>query len=359
MVYYILIALLSFFSFIEQFKPPKADISILKYIACTIIIFIGGLRYEVGADWFAYEKLFDGIESFSDLFLYREEKLFMIFQYVCKTIFDSYSFFVFVLFTLTFYLKFKIFNKYSTDVFFSLIIYVYTLFLIYDVNGIRQGMAMTLVLMSITAIKNKNKYLFILLILAACLSHTSALIFVPFYWLSKIQISHKKFLLITFFTLVISVVVQKVILNSSLFQYFLIMDSFSHYSYYLEDDAATKQISLISVPVFQRILVFGLFIMNYEKINLDIFLKQILMNGYFFGILIFLFLSFNSEYAARLSFYYKSFEIIMIPLIISAQTKYYSKIILWLVFIVFSVVGLNRLLAIPDGGLIPYKTILF
>lgn len=359
MVYYTLVFLLSIFSLINQLKPSKTDISILKYIAFTLILFIGGLRFEVGADWFAYEKLFNNVNSFVDIFLVREEKLFMFFVYICKSLFNSYSFFVFALFGFTLYLKYRIIDKYSTDIYLSFIVYVYTLFLIYDLNGIRQGMAMTIVLTSVPAILHNRKYLFIILIIAACFCHTSAIVFFPFYWLSKIKFTPKKILVITFFCLVISAIAQNLILNSSLFEYLLLMDSFSHYSSYLDNDAIAKQIPIISIPVFQRMLVFVIFILNYEKIKVEEKLKQLLINGYFLAIIIFVFFSFNSEYAARLSFYYKSLEIIIIPIIVSSQTKLSYKIILWTLFIGLSVLGLNRLLGIPDGGLIPYNFILF
>lgn len=359
MVYYLLVLLLSIFSLLEQFKPDKTDISILKYIAFILILFIGGLRFEVGADWFAYEKLFNSINSFEDVFSVREEKLFMFFLFGCKAIVKSYSFFVFALFGFTFYLKYKIFDKYSTDLYLSFIIYIYTLFLIYDLNGIRQGMAMTIVLTSIPAILNKRKYLFIILITAACMCHTSAIVFFPFYWLSKIKVSHKNMLWITFFCLIISVIIQNLILNSSIFQYLLLMDSFSHYSAYLDNDALSKETPILSVAVFQRILVFVIFIINYDKLKVNKEFKRLLINGYFLAIIIFVFLSFNSEYAARLSFYYKSLEIFIIPIIVSSQRKSSHKIILWGLFIVLSVSGLYRLLQLPDGGLIPYNFILF
>lgn len=359
MIYYLLVLLLSFFSLIEQFKPDKTDISILKHIAFILILFIGGLRFEVGADWFAYEKLFNSVNSFEDIFSVREEKLFMFFQFVCKIIVNSYSFFVFSLFAFTFYLKYNVFNKYSTDIFLSLIIYIYTLFLIYDLNGIRQGMAMAIVLTSISAILNKRKYLFIVLVTAACMCHTSAIIFFPFYWLSRIKVSQKNMLWITFLCLIISAVIQSLILNSSLFQYLLLMDSFSHYSSYLDNDTLSKEIPILSIPVFQRLLVFIIFILNYDKLKVSEEFKRLLINGYFLAIIIFVFLSFNSEYAARLSFYYKSLEIFIIPIIVSSQRKLSHKIVLWGLFVVLCVSGLYRLLQLPDGGLIPYHFILF
>ena len=359
MIYYLLVMVLCLFSFINQLKPVKANLDILKFIAFILILFIGGLRFEVGADWLSYEKLFNRVATFYDIFSSREEKLFMFFQYVCKTIFNSYSFFVFSLFAFTFYLKYKILVRYSTDIFLSLIVYIYTLFLIYDLNGLRQGMAIAILLASIPAILNKRKYLFLILISVASLCHTSAIVFFPFYWLARIKIAPSKILMSTFVCLLISTLIKEIILNSSLFQFLLLMDNFSHYSYYLDSEAANKEISVFSVSVFQRFLVFIIFIINYNKLKCDEVLKRFLLNGYFIAIVIFVFLSFNSEYAARLSFYYKSLELFMIPIIVSSQKKLESKIIMWGLFVVLCLLGMYRLLEVPDAGLLPYKSILF
>jgi hypothetical protein len=233
------------------------------------------------------------------------------------------------------------------------------LFLIYDLNGVRQGLALAFVLTSISSILKRNIYLFSLLIIAATLCHTSAIIFIPFYWLYRIKLSKKAIVLLTVVCIVIALPIRFVIENNTLFKYLLITDSFSHYSAYIDNDFLNSQTSIFSIAVLQRMFIFFVFLFNYDKLNIGDDFKRLLVNGYFMAIVIFLFLSFNAEFASRLSFYYKSFEIFMIPIIVTSQTRKSYRLVLIFVFLLFALIAVNRLLQIIDGGLIPYNSILW
>lgn len=359
MIYYIIILILTLFSVYLQFNPKKSEIRALSIVSFLFILALGGLRYRVGADWYSYENLFNAVRKLSDVFSAREEKLFMLFLYGCKKIANSYSFFVFFLFAISFYLKFKTITKYSPDIFISLIIYFYTLLLIYDLNGIRQGMAMAIVLASLSPILDKKLLQFISLIIIATFFHTSAILFLPFYWLSRINISKRALFIVIAVSLIISIPIRSLIENNSIVQSLLALDSFSHYSTYLTNENTGRDVSIISIAVFQRIFIFSLFFINYNKIIVREDLKLLLFNGYFIAIIIFIFLSFSAEFASRLSFYYKSLEIFMVPIIITSQKRISNRIILVLIFVMLSLLGTYRILEIPKGGLIPYNSILW
>ena len=330
----------------------------IRVLSFLIFIIVGGLRYGVGTDWSQYEITFNNTNLIADIFSAREEKLFMVFMYISKKIVSSYSFFTFALFSVSFYLKYKIFKEYSTDIFLSLIIYFFTLFLIYDLNGIRQGMALAFVFLAIPFLLNKKPLLFVLIVIIGSLFHVSALIFLPFYWIANFQISKQKMILIIVASLIVSIPIRSLIENNAYLQLLLAMDSFSHYSFYVNDDIAARDVSILSVAVFQRLFIFVLFIINYDRIEASDELKRILLNGYFLSIILFVFLSFSSDLAARSSFYFKSLEILMIPLIVTCQAKLTNRMLLFAIFVLFAVVGTYRILEIPNGGLIPYKFIL-
>ena len=359
MVYYSIILILTLFSIYLQFNPKKSKIKVLSIFSFLLILALGGLRYRVGADWYSYENLFRSVKNIYDLFSAREEKLFMLFLYCNKIIVNSYSFFVFSLFAVSFYLKFKVITKYSPDIFLSLIIYFYTLFLIYDVNGIRQGMAMAIVLFSISSILDKKLVLFIVLIITATLFHTSAILFLPFYWLSKINISKKALFIVVGVSLIISIPIRNIIEHSNIVQSLLALETLSHYSTYLSNETSGRDISIFSVAVFQRVFIFSLIFIYYDRIQINDDLKRLLFNGYAIAILIFIFLSFSAEFAARLSFYYKALEILIVPIIVSTQKKIYNRLALLLIFLLLSLIGTYRILEIPYGGLIPYNSILW
>jgi len=357
MIYYFVIGILALFSFYNLTDLNRNRNKYLRILSFLMILVVGGLRYKVGADWDSYKNIYYETINIADIFNAREEKLFMFFLYISKKIINSYSFFVFIFFLVSFYIKYNVFKKYSSDIFLSLIIYFYTLFLIYDVNGIRQGMALGLVLFSIRYILNKELLQFLVIISIATLFHTSAIIFIPFYWLANFTISKKIIIVVIISSLIISIPIRMLIEQSSYMQLLLTMDSFSHYSFYIENNIAGRKLPILSIAVFQRLFIFSLFIINFDKIKASDELKRLLLNGYFVSILLFVFLSFSADLAARGSFYYKSLETLLIPFIITSQNKLINRMLLFIIIILFAIYGTYRLLEIPYGGLIPYNLI--
>ena len=144
MIYYFVIFLIFIFALIAQIPLKKEQQKLFKYLIILVISIVGSLRYKVGYDWLSYETLYNGFDSMTDVIESRKEKLFTLFLFSTKLLVNNFSFFVFLFFIVTFYLKLVVIEKYSPDIFFYLFIYVATVFLIYDLNGIRQGMAMSL-----------------------------------------------------------------------------------------------------------------------------------------------------------------------------------------------------------------------
>jgi hypothetical protein len=147
--------------------------------------------------------------------------------------------------------------------------------------------------------------------------------------------------------------------NSDIFQTLIQIDTLKHYSVYTTDDNYNLDIPILSVAVFQRIFIFLMFLYTYSRIKVEEKAKLLFRNGYLLAIVIFLTLSFSSEFAARLSVYYKAFEIVIIPLVVYSFPKVHQKLSMKLLFVLFSTVGVYRLLSIPEGYLLPYNNIIF
>lgn len=359
MIYYFIIFVFLAFSLLMQTDIKKSNVRLLKVFSFVLVLIIGGLRFQVGADWEAYELFFLDLNSWEDVVSSRFEKLFVLLNYGVKLIYNSYSFFIFILFLFSFSLKYSYIKKYSPDVFISLIVYLYTIFLIYDINGLRQGIALGLSMLSLKYIIERKLINFAVIITIACFFHTSAIIFYPFYFLARININNKKVFLTLITIILFAMPLRYFFQNSSFFQIMMETDSFSHYSAYTDGDSYKLNIPIFSVAVFQRLIIFILFLLTYNNIDTSSEIKISLRNGYFIGITLFLFFSFSSEMAARLSFYYKSFEIIMIPLIVYSFKNKHKRFAMLVLFVVFAIIGISRLLSIPDGYLVPYNNLLF
>ena len=361
MIYYFIIFLLFVFALIAQLPLKKDHQNIFKYVIILLISIVGSLRYKVGYDWFSYETLYDGFYSITDVFESREEKFFTLFLYISKLVINNFSFFVFVLFLVTFFLKLLVIEKLSSDIFFSLFIYIATVFLIYDLNGIRQGMAMSLTFISTIFVYKRQLFYFLFAVGIAALFHTSAIIFLPFYWLSEIKLPKKKIL--SFFMIlfvIVSIPIKEYILNNPLFQYLFSFESLVHYGSYVDEGSEiNKSISVLSIATFQRLFIWSMFVYNFEKIKCSEKLKNILLNGYTLSVILFVLFSFSAEFSARLSYYYKILEIIIIPLIISSQIKRFNRILFLFAFSILLIIGLVRLLSAEDNGLLPYNILPF
>lgn len=359
MIYFLLIILLFSFSFLNQINLEKRYLIMQQVFVFVSFVLFGGLRYKVGADWDAYETLFNGVSSIEEVVKSREEKLYMMSNFLIKFIFDSYGFFVFIFFLVAFSLKFYVIKLYSKDVFLSLIIYIYGVLLIYDFNGIRQGMAMSFIMLSIPYMLERRFGKFIFLIVIACFFHISAIVFLPFYFLSRIEYSNKKLITIITLCILIAIPLRSIIQNSLFYQLFMASESFSHYSTYTDGDNYQINTSILSVALFQRLIIFFMFIASYDSMKIDSNLKLLLRNGYFISIMIFLLLSFSDQFAARISFNYKLLEILMVPAILTAVSNKYIKVLLLFFFLILSVVGTERLISVPYGYLLPYRNLLF
>lgn len=358
MIYYCLIIILSLFSFLRYTNIKRSYITVFVFISFIFLITLGGLRFEVGADWVPYEILFNNMSSWYDVFNAREEKLYMIISYILKLLYNNYSFYIFIFFTISFSIKYYIIQKYSPDIFLSLIVYLFGTFLIYDVNGIRQGMAMAFVMLSIPSILNRKIIPFIILILTATFFHISALIFFPVYFLSRINISNKAMGLFLVGCIGIAIPIRYFLENSAIIQLIFATETFRHYSIYSNSAVYAVNTPILSIALFQRLFIFLLFIFTYKDININSKVKLLFRNGYFISIIIFLFLSFNGQFAARLSFYYKNLDILFIPLIVNSFPKVYQRVFMLVLFVLFCLVGVYRLINIPMGYLIPYDNFL-
>ena len=183
MIYYVIAALL-----LGAAALPRSDVRwALGWLAIALLMALGGLRFEVGTDWESYQDLFNLLvqgESFSDL---REENGFLSLVKGFQFFSFSYPGFVFALFALSFSLKLYAIFKFRADVLVSLIVYIYSAFLIYDVNGLRQGLALGFVMCAGWFAVQSRPFGFIGTMALAASMHTVALVALPVYWMSNIS----------------------------------------------------------------------------------------------------------------------------------------------------------------------------
>ena len=353
MIYYVIAALL-----LGAAALPRSDVRwALGWLAIALLMALGGLRFEVGTDWESYQDLFNLLvqgESFSDL---REENGFLSLVKGFQFFSFSYPGFVFALFALSFSLKLYAIFKFRADVLVSLIVYIYSAFLIYDVNGLRQGLALGFVMCAGWFAVQSRPFGFIGTMALAASMHTVALVALPVYWMSNISWLSRKPLHLQY-VMVGSAMVFGYALSLALAQtdasaYLDLINLAGRYYHYIDNFEQT--FSPFGLGSLQRIFILGLALYMQNQLAAPQRAALLLVNTYIAATFIFFVLSFNIEFMARVSFYYKIFDIILISLMFrSLKTPLEIGAFLGLLAtLLFG--SIYQLLSIPDGGLLPYR----
>ena len=86
-------------------------------------------------------------------------------------------------------------------------------------------------------------------------------------------------------------------------------------------------------------------------------LKALLYNAHAVALLTYFLFSFNVEFMARISFYFKCLDLVTLPLILAAQVSP-GRRLLFLAFLgSLAAAQVYQILSIPDGGLLPYRNL--
>ncbi len=363
LIYYFLILCLGgaslFVGLTPRDQPGRDKLYAAMVVAALAgLVLVGGLRKNVGTDWDSYQILFAQFSSWRSVWEAREEVLFCSLMYVSRLIFDNFYFCIFVIFALTFILKAKIIIRLSPDVFLSLCVYCYTLFMIYDLNGLRQGLAMAFLFLAIPFVLARKLKLFLVFVFLASLCHLTAVVFLPFYFIGRINLDNRKMILVFLAAMLLAWQVSHVIQYNSYVQAFLALEQFSHYNYYVSGEDVVVGSQIFSPAFFQRVIILLLFMVYFGKIKAKLEFKLLLRNAYIVSILLFILFNFSADLSTRLSFYFKSMEIFMVPMVATSPESKQERLLLTLFFILLCLVGVNRLLAIPHGQLVPYHNLI-
>ena len=353
MIYYVIATLLLGAAALPQSNVRRA----LGWIAIALLIALGGLRFEVGTDWESYLDLFNLVgqgESFSDL---REENGFLILVRGSQFFSFSYQGFVFALFLLAFTLKLYAIFKFRADVLVSLIVYFYSAFLIYDVNGLRQGLALGFVMCAGWFAVQSRPVAFLGAMALAGSMHTVALVALPVYLMANLSWLSRKRLRVQYVTVAalmsFGYALSRALAQTDASVYLDLINLAGRYYHYIDNFEQT--FSPAGLGSLQRIFILGLALYMQRRLVAPQRTALLLVNTYIAATFIFYVLSFNIEFMARVSFYYKIFDIILISIMFrSLKTR--LEITAFFALLATLLFGsLYQLLSIPEGGLLPYR----
>jgi len=204
----ILLSLALFWGFIQSLKlnsVTKKKIFII--FAFLLLILVSGLRHiSIGIDTMNYFNSFMFFEqkSLQEIITNSElEKGYLLLQYFIYNIFGNFQFLLIFVAIFQMVVVAKLILKHSVNPLLSTILFIVFGFYTFGFSAIRQTLAISFVVISLSFIERRKFYSFIVTILIAASFHISALIFIPSYFIAKMKIERKNLVLLVFSAVIV------------------------------------------------------------------------------------------------------------------------------------------------------------
>lgn len=195
-IYTTLFLILVLFSIIEL-VIPISDKTKQAMVNCSffLMILVSGFRWMTGTDWIYYHDFFVTNTSFSDFTTNNRFEIgYCIYNFLIKSLSNSYSFYLFITACLLFLFNKLFIKKIAPPQFVIFAILLYYSFNVDDLSFVRQNIARAIGLLSLIFVFEKNKKKFIACVLLATSIHVTAFLFIFMYYLINRGISKKTLL---------------------------------------------------------------------------------------------------------------------------------------------------------------------
>lgn len=279
MIYFSILILLILCEYINILTNHKYKyLSNMYLIAIGSILFlIAAFRDGIGYDFENYRKIFNLITI--DKVPQGSSNVEWGF-YLLNILSSSFSIVIFISALIAIPMKIKLICEYSEDGLLSLIMYYTSVFIMFDMGVIRQGIAIMFMLFSVKYIINRDFKKFLIVILCGSLFHITILVTIPLYFLSYIDFDRKVIYGASFIALVFSVFKVTTIVFKILAKLPLGTIAYK-LNYYLNSNQSNLTMSLI-----KRIIFLVIFVEFFKRKKIKDKKSLIFLNGYFLSILI-------------------------------------------------------------------------
>jgi hypothetical protein len=357
-IYIITFLVLLVFSFLEL----RTHLTTVQHKSMSVFVYLlfvlqVGLRWQTGTDWDTYLLHFEEINNISDVYysITGFEQGYSLFVLLVKSFWNSYTAFLLIHALVYYAFVFSAFKKLSPYLFISLLVFYATNMGVLGSN--RQLIALGLCLYALRYVINKNAIKFSLLIILAFLFHSTAIMFVVYYFLNR-EIKQ----IWIYAILIISFIIGKTSLPFIVFSF--VGDNIGgmgsakvlYYTERYQEDSELYRLGVMGL--IKRLLFIGLFLFNYKFLTAKLAYYKLIFNGYFVGLVVyFLFSSSILVLVNRGSLYFATMEVLLIACqFLVIKNKYYKISLLVLLFIVSIILFFQSIAAYSDL-FIPYKGI--
>jgi hypothetical protein len=338
MIYLVVLGVMFIFAFLDVCEEevfPKYRYIFLAMFFIFLLVF-AGLRYEIGYDYNSYEAIYKMVD-FKNITTLDVEIGYLGLNLIFKTLGLGFQAVLFVVAAFSLFFKYEAIRKYSIYPFISVIIYFSSNFIIQDFGQIRQGLAIAMTLYSIGVIKERKLFKYLVMMAIAVSFHYSAVLFVPFYWIGNLKLSNKKIAVIIGASLIFYIAIV-----FGVFEYVFANIIKSEYILYKFKAYSGEPLGFFTFTFIFRVLIFAAFVALENKIRPNCRYYDILRNGYFISIVMYIVFNSNEGLATRGALYYKMFEILLIPYIaygVKDKLLVFNSIIIFYLYTIKDVIG--------------------
>ena len=330
MIYFSILILLILCEYINILTNYK-----YKYLSSMYLIVIGSVlfllaafRDGIGYDYENYRRIFNLITI--DKVPQGSSNVEWGF-YLLNLISYSFTIVIFISALIAIPMKIKLICEYSEDGLLSLIMYFTSVFIMFDMGVIRQGIAITFMLFSVKYIINRDFKKFLIVILCGALFHITILVTIPLYFLNYIEFDRKVIYGASFVALLFSIFKVTTIIFRLLSKLPLGTISYK-LNYYLNSNQSNLTMSLI-----KRIIFLVLFVEFFKLKNIRDKKALVFLNGYFLSILVMGFFSSVDIIGGRGSMGLYFMQVFLFAIMMRRTEKKPLKLFLFVTVILLSI----------------------
>lgn len=308
----------------------------------SFLIVLSGFRAG-GIDDLAYSHMYRDFDSLSfskedmENNTYGIEWLYVLYNKIISSTGAPFYIYVIITAIISISTKYSFFEKNSAYPVLGWLIYMMPTYFVGDIGQIRQALAVSIILFSFSAVKQRKLWIFLLLIYIAKGFHNSAIIFILAYWLVLLPLNRVLIIALVVTCMILSpfkVYETIPILNSILPEE--VMQGFENYDSIVdEDNSRIKLMDLVS-------LFYLYFVTTYNnEASQKVPYYEYMRNLTIVGICLYFIFRSSPIFSTRLVSYYIMFGTITIPNIISSINNFnlrktlYSISILFVIFYYF------------------------
>lgn len=324
-----------FFSFFTKNKKRTLLVFTL------LLAFISFFRYGMGADYFAYNFLYDQLKiSYVDEFKYGvapQEIGFRMMGSIFKSMGVPYQLYISIIAAINLFFIYKLSFRYSKNPVLSMFLYFCMFYFVWTLSGLRQSLTIAIGLYYLLKYIEEEKPVKIIVIsILLSFIHASSIFIIALYFLSKLKLNLKNYLLLSVMAIIFATLPLSFIVSYIPSPYIV-----AKISPYIQ--STDMSLNLIDFKSIARIVLLSVVLIYYHRLLDEDSFNYKIVNVYIFSMLFYFFFQFTGELtAARLSIYGRILEIIIFANIYSLYKVKVNKYLLAYAITIVSFLYLSK-----------------